>query len=461
MNDHRYILEKYNGMKTRFRCPDCNDSEKTFSRYVDTETGEYLADHVGRCNRESKCTYHFKPAQFFETTGQRANDFGAKYAGIRTIEKPKPASFIDAKIFKQSLSDYGNNNFVKFLLPKFGKTVTEKLISQYFIGTSTHWPGSVVFWQTDKYGKIRTGKIMLYNESDGRRIKKPYNHITWVHSALKLPDFELRQVFFGEHLLTNANISKPVAIVESEKTSVIASAYLPQFIWLATGALNNLNAEKCKSLKGRTVYLLPDLNAFDKWSVKVKEIAGLMPDTEFKLSDCLEAISTEEERKSGLDLADYMLRLPLSDSLRNSKFEDFIPIATRVRQITQSGLLPNVIINETDSLIKPQIEILSKPIISETENLRKLEIQSELTTAEKANDVEDIWNVAELESFFKTATIPSGFKINKCASITDVRSFIDSHLQTVKAQNGKRTYLPYLMRLRELKEIFSSPNDFQ
>ena len=32
--------------------------------------------------------------------------------------------------------------------------------------------------------------------------------VTWVHSELKLPDFTLRQCFFGEHLLADKNTAK-------------------------------------------------------------------------------------------------------------------------------------------------------------------------------------------------------------------------------------------------------------
>ena len=97
-----------------------------------------------------------------------------------------------------------------------------------------------------------------------------------MHKLIKQPDFELKQCMFGEHVLKN-NI-KPVAIVESEKSAVIASVYLPQFIWLAVGSLNNLNAEKCKVLQGRTVVLYPDLNGFEKWNEKKKELARLFPE---------------------------------------------------------------------------------------------------------------------------------------------------------------------------------------
>ena len=53
---HRYILEK--GSK-KHHCPDCN--KKAFVLYIDTETGDYLPEQYGRCDRESKCSYHLNP----------------------------------------------------------------------------------------------------------------------------------------------------------------------------------------------------------------------------------------------------------------------------------------------------------------------------------------------------------------------------------------------------------------
>lgn len=152
--------------------------------------------------------------------------------------KPEPPSHISFPVFKRSLGNYEGNNFVKFLITQFGEEVATDLIERYFIGTSRHWNGATVFWQVDSQGKIRTGRIMLYSPITGKRTKQPYNHITWAHSSLKLTDFNLNQCFFGEHLLKDE--TKPVALVESEKTAIIASLYLPQFIWLATGGLQNL-----------------------------------------------------------------------------------------------------------------------------------------------------------------------------------------------------------------------------
>lgn len=54
--EYRYILEK--GSK-KHRCPNCD--KKRFVRYIDTQTGEYLPEQHGRCDRESKCGYHSAP----------------------------------------------------------------------------------------------------------------------------------------------------------------------------------------------------------------------------------------------------------------------------------------------------------------------------------------------------------------------------------------------------------------
>ena len=66
MSKHRYILEPYKGLKSRYTCPSCQHKGKTFTHYIDTETGNHIAPAVGRCNRESNCGYHYKPKQYFQ-----------------------------------------------------------------------------------------------------------------------------------------------------------------------------------------------------------------------------------------------------------------------------------------------------------------------------------------------------------------------------------------------------------
>jgi len=399
MTEHKYILEPYKGMNTRYRCPSCQQRDKTYSLYIDTETGEHLHPSVGRCNRESNCGYHYTPKQYFQYNNISFDTPQPKVYNHRPVTpQPKPVSFIPVEVFKASLKAHETNHFVQFLINLFGVEVASKLVSRYFIATSKHWNGATVFWQIDIKGKVRTGKIMLYSPTTGKRIKEPFNHINWVHKALKKPEFELRQCLFGEHLLIDK--TKHVAIVESEKTAIIASVYLPQFIWVAVGSLTNLNAEKCSILKGRTVTLFPDLNGFEKWSNKANELSHLAI---FTVSDLLELKATEAEKKQGFDLADYLIKYD---------YKEFA--------------LPEP---ESPPAVQPLVEV--KPF-EQLENWEQ--------------------DINELENYFSGIALPTQpIKLNRFSTITNCSLFIESHFSTVKANNGKQTFLPYLNRLQELK----------
>jgi hypothetical protein len=420
MNEHQYILQPYNGMKTRFHCPGCKHKDKTFSLYIDTETGEHLHHTVGRCNRESNCGYHYTPKQYFQDNNISFEPTKYKTPKLNAITaQQKPVSLVPVELFKASLKAHETNHFVKFLIDCFGVEVASELVSRYFIGTSKHWDGATIFWQIDTFGKVRTGKIMLYNPVTGKRVKEPFNHIHWVHKLIKQPEFELKQCLFGEHLLIENR--KPVALVESEKTAVIASVYLPQFIWLAVGSLTNLNTEKCSILKDRNVVLFPDLNGFEKWSSKAKELSSI---TLFAVSDLLERKATEAEKKQGFDIADYLIKFDYNEFSQPENL-----IKPNIGNLTKHN-------NFQPSFLQPLIEVnLIKPHLNETWELK----------------------IIELEHYFKTVAIPPHpIKLNQCSIITDINIFIESHFATVKANNGKRTFLPYLNRLQELKQVLTT-----
>lgn len=305
MNDYRYTLEPYNGMKTRYRCPNCNKTG-VFTKYIDTQTNEHLNDAVGKCSRLVKCGYHYTPKQYFKDNNISFDTSINSKVTERVKPKPKPkTSFINVEVMRKSTTSKSPNYFIDYLASLWDLETAFYLADKYNIGTSKHWQGATVFWQVDKNGNVRSGKIMLYNASNGKRVKEPYNHINWVHKALKLDSFNLKQCYFGEHLL-NEDTSKPVAIVESEKTAIISSVYLPEFIWLACGSVNNLNEAKTKVLKGRNVVLFPDLKCFDLWNDKIKQLTSLAT---FRTSTLLKDKATETEKKQGLDLADYLINI--------------------------------------------------------------------------------------------------------------------------------------------------------
>ncbi len=187
------------------------------------------------------------------------------------------------------------------------KEAIDLLSVEYHVGTSKHWTGATVFWQVDNQGKVRTGKVMLYNPETGKRVKEPYSHVSWVHSLIPHKDFNLCQCFFGEHLINVAK-TKPIALVESEKTALIASYYLPQFLWIASGGKNGcFNTKSLSVLKNRDVILFPDLGATTVWQDKLPmmQVLGIRA----TLFDFLEHQACEEDKAKGLDIADYLLKI--------------------------------------------------------------------------------------------------------------------------------------------------------
>lgn len=284
---------KYNLDKSskKFHCPRC--SKKTLVRFLNAEK-EYLDGDFGRCDREDRCGYFLKPAE--------------EKISIADFEpNPQPIlepSFIPSSYIIPTLSGYENNALIKWFIEKVGAERTLKLIELYRIGidnTSSYTNDWVIFWQHDINNKCRSGKIIKYLPT-GRRCKE--NKATWVHRKQTggkplFQDFNLVQCLFGEHLLKNS--TKPIAIVESEKTALIASLFIDKYIWIACGGIGELRAPKIDVLKNRSVTVFPDLGGFDKWSAKAKEFG-------FNISRIIEDKATEEERLQGLDIGDYLIK---------------------------------------------------------------------------------------------------------------------------------------------------------
>ena len=217
MENHKYSLTK----KGKSICPACG--KKTFVNYIDAG-GNILNQQVGKCDRADNCGHHYSPKQYF-TDNNISFDKQEKYiAPIKPLIVPEP-SYIDNSIFHKSLQRYDTNIFVQYLIRIFGQSEALAACVMYNIGTAKD--GKTVFWQIDIEGKIRSGKIILYDQNGNRR-KNTMPPVQWVHSALQLPDYNLKQCLFGEHRLKNTN--KPVCIVESEKSAVIASLAMPRYI---------------------------------------------------------------------------------------------------------------------------------------------------------------------------------------------------------------------------------------
>jgi hypothetical protein len=322
MNTLKYSLDTRRGKEYKHICPQCN--QRTFTRYVNNSTFAHIADNVGRCDREIKCQYHYPPRTYFADHPWNQEEYRPQKDAVSkksTIPTAENLVFcLDVKYLHKSIENEENSNFIKWLYkliagnPKYGKDVFEATVKKYALGGSGKIKDAVVFWQIDTHGQVRTGKIMQYNPETGKRIKDPDNpnKITWVHYILtksKLVDenFKLQQCFFGEHLLPQF----PAAIVgvfESEKTAILASILYPQMVCIATGGLQGLNKEKCKVLRGRRTIFFPDTDGYTKWKKKATAIAKEVYFAFYSVDDTLERNASEEEKKQGVDLGDYIVQ---------------------------------------------------------------------------------------------------------------------------------------------------------
>ena len=450
---YKYILQKGS---LKYFCPECN--KKTFVHYVDSVTGECLPSQYGRCDRESKCGYQNRHQY------EKDNEFKSYKV---FVSKPKPQQLvpIPIEVLGETLTDYENNTFIQNLLRSvafpFESVDIENVIAQYYLGTVANVAVSFPF--IDIQNNIRAIQVKQFDQNN-HTIKTSFLHSIIKHQHEQkgevlpdwLPAYELNELkvscLFGEHLLNKYPLN-PVALVEAPKSAIYGTLYfgLPvvpkQLLWLAVYNLSSLNVDKCKALKGREVFLFPDLSndgkAFELWSTKAKELNLKIQDAKFVVSDLLETRANEAERLKGCDIADYLIcqdwRL-FRGSVEHVKSE----------ADNKQNLLP----------IEKQKELPSaKSVISEPESKHFFSEPYYSVRALIRAPAQTNWTIEikELETYFAAVEIPAQpIMLNRFSIITNIPLFIESHLSIVKAQNGRTLYLPYLNRLQEFKQYLNN-----
>jgi len=437
MREFEYILDK---SSRKFHCPQCE--KKRFVRYVNAYSKEYLPEIYGRCDREANCGYHLSP--YADGYGKEDN------ACIRTlpkmiVRKPKvKPNYIPKSILTATLKGYENNVFiqnlanrVKFSIPE---NDLEKVISQYYIGTvnNGYRKGAVTFPFIDRELNVCAIQVKQFNE-DNHTIGTDFLHsIVEKHHTKRgedlpdwLQDYKTNEskvsCLFGEHLLKKYPLN-PIALVEAPKTAIYGTLYFGfpdnpnALLWLATYNLSTLTAERCNVLHGRRVILFPDLSengrAFQLWSERANSFR--ITGAKFTVSDLLEKKAGEAERLKGLDLADFLIE---RDWRKFRKGEDTLPKSEK---------------GEKSEPVKTSFFI------------------PEILPREKQNSFSERWAVEELEAFFTNRILPKEpIRLNQCEVISDVKKFIESHVLTIKNNNGNIRFKPHFDRLTLLKNIIS------
>jgi hypothetical protein len=449
-------------------CPGCN--KKTFVFYIDTETGEYLPEQYGRCDRESKCSYHHNPYLDGYSKMTWEQEQGKKSELPRnwkpTPKNPTPkAVYFDNETFLQTLQPdrYEHNIFIQNLLKTvqypFEQTDIEKVIALYYLGTvaNGYRAGAVTFPFIDIAGNVRavqvkqfdktnhtTGTDFLHSIIEKHHIKNNMPLPKWLR--LYIEQEKRISCLFGEHLLSKYP-QNPVALVEAPKTAVYGTLYfgLPEhpkdFIWLAVYNKSSFSLNKLKALKGRFVFVFPDLSkdgsTFKEWKNKANDFEKQLPGTRFIFSDLLEKFATAQQKDQGADIADILIKM---DWRKFTKFE-------------QKG---EMFKKDKINVANAKNVVENKTFFSQPEPLPPVEAyQREPIQAEQPREWSD--QIKELEDFFKNTTPPKEpVKLNGCTTITDINNFIENHIATARANSDNKTFLPYLNRVKELKEVLTT-----
>lgn len=280
----------------KFICPSCE--KRRFVRMID-ESGNYISDEYGICERKGSCGYSKWPKKY---DSHVKIDFSQNK--VLQIKKGEgPPSTISEHYVQESLKGYDINSLYQYLITEYNKQDVDAVFALYKVGTSRNWNGATVFWQISIDNQVRSGKIIKFDSNTGKRIKDPRPLMTWVHTILKLKDFNLKQVLFGEHLLSQFP-NKTVCVVESEKTTIIMAIKHPNYLWLATGAAGEFKAEKIRVLVGRKVVVFPDTDFHNDW-IKKTQILSKQFNLNLIVSSFLINETIALDHGEGYDLADF------------------------------------------------------------------------------------------------------------------------------------------------------------
>ena len=219
---------------------------------------------------------------------------------------------ITKELMQKSLCHYEHNNLVQFLNRRLGEGTMTRLMDNYQIGTSKRWTGANAFWYLDQHGHPLDARVTCYDAETGQQNDKSQSE--WLSTLIgqQNPAVEKSVRFYGLHLL-NCQPRSPIGLVEEEKTAIVCSHFLRQYVWLSASSFEESfwKGNDMDYLIHRKVVLFPSLNSYCKMK-KIAEVLiakGVMA----VVSEYLEQHADEQDRRQGMSIADFLLRKVLLD----------------------------------------------------------------------------------------------------------------------------------------------------
>lgn len=211
------------------------------------------------------------------------------------------------------------NNLFTYLVSIFKKKqLVLNAAAKYRLETHSYkeYKGAAIFYQFDgglDHGEFNCHafKVMQYDESTGKRIKY-FNEEDPVEekSLSRLYQKPLmgtgNYCLFGRHLRT-VNDSRPICIVESEKSAIISAIAYPEAIWMATGSCYYLTEQKM-DFGTENVYLFPDPDVKNEVKGNWYKMAEQEPWLKgVKVSYFMNKYNKSHGKPSDFDIADYIV----------------------------------------------------------------------------------------------------------------------------------------------------------
>jgi hypothetical protein len=296
------IFKTISSLSQKYNASEC---ERKFKNALSTGNRIGIATFIYMCQQHGIDTnrYYVKDScvDVIQPVATSPNKIQPSFP-IVSIEK----DFLNRSLDKNLTSDFVC--FLKSLVDNVDQLVD--VANRYYLGVNHD--RHVVYWYVDKDNIIRYGKVMSYG-TDGHRDPSfcPLSIPKELSKKGLLPTkYAIKQTLFGEHLLHYPQyVDKTIGVVESEKTAVICSLFLPSLLWVATGSMGNVQTERMEVVKNRHVILYPDSDpeslAFNKWEERATELNG--QGWNILVSDYLEKVATPKQRKQKIDIADLLI----------------------------------------------------------------------------------------------------------------------------------------------------------
>ncbi|OUJ70176.1 DUF6371 domain-containing protein [Hymenobacter crusticola] len=207
MSTPRYSLEKH--PKPKGTCPQCQ--QKKVFRYFQDADGNRLDEQYGICDRAAKCGYDHRPSgELFTATGAAAD--------APEPETLKPSAE-EAEQLLAKTKDHTSN------LHRYARSITipDEHLERWAVATDRD---RTVFLHLNGEQQLLNAKWFKYT-SEGKRDKLSQVYSFAGTDEEKKKGAKYAFCFYGEHLLRHDDPTRPICVVESEKSAVFASFHYP------------------------------------------------------------------------------------------------------------------------------------------------------------------------------------------------------------------------------------------